>query len=632
MKNIWKLSILVVVLFAFVACSNESPPTEKPINQVEISDEAVVMTTEQKQQIVAVEENRILIEGTQPEYKSGDVLVNDEGEAFLRRVKEVKPIQNTNRYEIITEPASVEQVITDGTIRFDFPISLALDEQALETQGVKGFTVKNNVLYMEAFELDRLEKIDVLVSGKVAPVANFYIDAEFKRGKLVSFETGVKGGVEVELKAELIYRVIEKMTFTKRIDAFTVIKFTSAVTSPTGKALNVPVKLQPFVIMGFHTSSQETLVIEDSLELKATSTATIKGTVKAGIEYKDKKWDYVSSASLNTDISPFDIDLGISVDKNRVAARVTAEVGYGISFFGESGLDLRVGPYAEAGINFESPPTWDFKIGLDGSINLKLGLNIWKFKIIDVDLRYVVFDKVLKKWDGIITIAPVKIPDNELQKAIRAALNKPNGVILVRDMQKLTNLNVAEKCIYNLQGLETATNLASLDISKTHISSASLKFLIDNKGFASGDTLKMTGVGSYDDFAGAIALVALKGAKIQYDPVIYFYYGESANLPVGTSTTLSFNLVLGPIREPCAPWNVSEHYFDFLREPTVAPEGPKITDFTHTCASGNLVGNDKVIITTPARVPRVCRVEIKVRNGAETKSSIYNLTTTFSQP
>ena len=75
----------------------------------------------------------------------------------------------------------------------------------------------------------------------------------------------------------------------------------------------------------------------------------------------------------------------------------------------------------------------------------------------------------------LLSAQTVNIPDPELQAAVRKALGKPDGEITVTDMESLTELDASHLMrdhsngeppnIKSIQGLESAKNLASLDLS-----------------------------------------------------------------------------------------------------------------------------------------------------------------------
>jgi len=68
----------------------------------------------------------------------------------------------------------------------------------------------------------------------------------------------------------------------------------------------------------------------------------------------------------------------------------------------------------------------------------------------------------------------VSIPDPNLNAVIRAALQRPNGPLTQSDMLGLTNLGAVFQNITNLQGLEAAKNLVSLDLQDNRITSVNI--------------------------------------------------------------------------------------------------------------------------------------------------------------
>ena len=68
----------------------------------------------------------------------------------------------------------------------------------------------------------------------------------------------------------------------------------------------------------------------------------------------------------------------------------------------------------------------------------------------------------------------VSIPDPNLNAAIREVLQKPNGPLTQTDMLGLTNLGAIFRNITNMQGLEAAQNLVSLDLQDNRITSFNL--------------------------------------------------------------------------------------------------------------------------------------------------------------
>jgi len=66
-------------------------------------------------------------------------------------------------------------------------------------------------------------------------------------------------------------------------------------------------------------------------------------------------------------------------------------------------------------------------------------------------------------------ISEIVFPDPNLDAAIRAELNKPNGTIFVDDVGRLKSLDASERDIIDIAGLEYCTNLETLDLSNNKI-------------------------------------------------------------------------------------------------------------------------------------------------------------------
>ena len=79
---------------------------------------------------------------------------------------------------------------------------------------------------------------------------------------------------------------------------------------------------------------------------------------------------------------------------------------------------------------------------------------------------------------SVTTSPPVSIPDANLLRAIRTALNKPLGDITPADMLTLRNLDIAGLGVTDLTGLEYATNIRILNIRNNNFASAAAVWAI----------------------------------------------------------------------------------------------------------------------------------------------------------
>src|SRR5881628_2328014 len=76
---------------------------------------------------------------------------------------------------------------------------------------------------------------------------------------------------------------------------------------------------------------------------------------------------------------------------------------------------------------------------------------------------------LLAIFTGSVSGQEVSIPDPNLNAVIREALQKPTGPLTQSDMLSLTGLSAIFRNITNVQGLEAAQNLVSLDLQDNQI-------------------------------------------------------------------------------------------------------------------------------------------------------------------
>jgi hypothetical protein len=111
----------------------------------------------------------------------------------------------------------------------------------------------------------------------------------------------------------------------------------------------------------------------------------------------------------------------------------------------------------------------------------------------------------------------VTFADPNLEAAVREAIGKPTGEILVSDVAGLTRLGAPERGISNLDGIQHLTQLTSLDLYDNQISDISP--LMDNPGLGEGDWIDLTG-NPLNDEAYEVHIPALqaRGADVLFDP------------------------------------------------------------------------------------------------------------------
>ncbi len=123
-------------------------------------------------------------------------------------------------------------------------------------------------------------------------------------------------------------------------------------------------------------------------------------------------------------------------------------------------------------INASAPLVTDQQLGGDGVLSPGEKSDRFRFEVtfkknkpftFRVDISAVVLGEIN-------CTDPVVFPDPNLEAAVRDALNKPSGDVTCADMQSLSELKANRRAIENLEGLQNAVNLTTLDLAGNYIS------------------------------------------------------------------------------------------------------------------------------------------------------------------
>ena len=79
-----------------------------------------------------------------------------------------------------------------------------------------------------------------------------------------------------------------------------------------------------------------------------------------------------------------------------------------------------------------------------------------------------------------VSAEEVSVPDPGLNAAIRQALQKPDGPLTDQDLLSLTNLDASRRKVGNIDGLQAAGNLISLNLEVNHLAAVSLPIGLTN--------------------------------------------------------------------------------------------------------------------------------------------------------
>jgi formylglycine-generating enzyme required for sulfatase activity len=100
----------------------------------------------------------------------------------------------------------------------------------------------------------------------------------------------------------------------------------------------------------------------------------------------------------------------------------------------------------------------------------------------------------------------VSIPDPGLNAAIREALQKPSGPLTEQDLLSLTDLSAESRNISNLQGLDAAHNLRTLDLHSNHLTNVSFPSGLTNLNLLDLSSNPLTSLALSDDMTNLTVL------------------------------------------------------------------------------------------------------------------------------
>jgi hypothetical protein len=238
-------SLLLLSVVFLQGCGRSEVPTE---NDLILSDKVFIFSEDDRVQIANVGNNVILFQESPP-FSVGDIIVNDDGQVFLRKVKDIRFSEN-GQYEIKTEPASLSDVFVDGRIDLTVPVDLSSSQQ-LSTQG----SWKNGQWCSgddtSGFKLEFCLK----------PEIKLHFEADFGQQFIrIAVDTGLSGSVE----PKLVWKIIE--VFYEEIEiALSATSVSPEINLPGGIKLGIPINIGP--VFSFSLSARQTSITISEFEL-----------------------------------------------------------------------------------------------------------------------------------------------------------------------------------------------------------------------------------------------------------------------------------------------------------------------------------------------------------------------------
>lgn len=367
------LILLIVGGLTLISCDDliiDPGPDDEDPDEVIVTDDAVVVEAETTPLDRVLGDTLVFqLSDSSPEFRSGDVVVGEEGEGFLRRVVQVDV--DGNEAVLITESASLVDVIEQGTLEESFDLEAAqkgaLEWSVIET--APGVEADALVLAIELddVELPSNELVDVkLTNGGAQFSPDIDFDLGIRRGELTDLLVAASG--TFELSMDLVLDASDEVS-TK--DSISLATFQAQpITFFIGF---VPVVIVPTLefVAGYEVGLNQ--------KAKITSGVASENVVTAGARYESGEWSPVLDRSNSLEARPFDWELSVSAGaKGYVQPNLSFQV-YGVAgpFINSSGF-LR----AETEV---APPAWAWGVylGMDGAFGGEVSI----------------FDNVLAKYE-----------------------------------------------------------------------------------------------------------------------------------------------------------------------------------------------------------------------------------------
>jgi Bacterial Ig-like domain (group 2) len=377
--------VAVILTFLLTACPVTPISQELPVNSVILQDNVVVLTTSDRAAIASVQDDKVVFT-SKVRFKPGDILINETGKPFLRRVIKIADVNEG--YAMVTEKASLSDVIRRGKLDFSLPVKMTQLTGVTTAQlKAKDVEFKDGKLCLKnqkknGFTINLCSGIEL----KMKFEANF--DFFNPGNSKIKIYGELEGSVELEPKVtwKIQEKLLESIPFR-----FTSTQFIPEINTPFGK-LKIPIEVGPGITLGFAISANKKPPTNAELSL---SLFKLKLGLKGKVGVQSKDWGLVAIDE-NAQLNPFYEFIPVSFSgKAALEAKPTAtfetkmKISYGVTVFESSNLEVAIEPTIES--NLEIIPSQNSPIGfrIDHRPELKIwaglrgaiDLSIWLFKV-----------------------------------------------------------------------------------------------------------------------------------------------------------------------------------------------------------------------------------------------------------
>ncbi|MFH6942942.1 hypothetical protein [Flavobacterium sp. FlaQc-50] len=377
-KKLLKLVVLfTATLLLIVSCSKnddeETTTPETPTSTVPVLEDNVKIIDQTKLQLdvtpTKIDEGiyQFTFTGTAPTIKSGDLIVGDQGEGFIRNVTASKV--DGNIITLQTTQASMADLFKEGGFNF----SLNMNDLT-EKKAASGFsyTISNRSIYQEG------PLSIVLNKGQIDFDPNWFFDFKFNKTGLTFFELSAKNA---KLNGELTATVTAAQ-------ATTLVNQSSSILSDPDRFTKKHTVWVPAVLLGIpvlvpvRIVAKLDLILDYSATINAAitrqTTFTSTNTFNLGIQYANGQWNDINSFST---VNKFTLSQRTGNAKATINLALTPKVSFR--------LYNQAGPYASVSLMEQlsgaiaSPSLdWDFKA------------DVWLKATAGVEIEILDFDKL----------------------------------------------------------------------------------------------------------------------------------------------------------------------------------------------------------------------------------------------
>jgi hypothetical protein len=353
-KLIQRVLILLSFIVVILACNSDDflgvPTSNKDSNpvlkdNVKIIDKSTLQLDLTPSQIEAGMYKFTFTSETLTDFKTGNVIIGEEGGGFIRKVSSV-----TREGKIITlqtTQGNMSDVFKEGSFNFNLAMN---NMQNKTSESGFSYTITNQSIYNQgALSI-------VLDVGQVDFNPNWFFDFSFDKNGITNFEMSAKNGT---LNGNFTATVTASQ-------AITLINKTSSIL-PGGKPytksytkwvpavlLGVPVVVPITVVMGLDLVLDYSATMNAAITRQANFIST--NTFDLGIKYTNGQWNGINSLSPN---NTFTLSKRIGNANATINLALTPKVSF--KLYGQAGPYASVSLQEELKASVASPALdWDF--------------------------------------------------------------------------------------------------------------------------------------------------------------------------------------------------------------------------------------------------------------------------------